>query len=364
MRIDELLSGVKSTVAVKVFGDDLSKINTIAYKIEDIIKNTKGSVDVETEAQSGKLQLKILPKREALQRFNLTVEDILAVIRDYFASEEINYLKSGLVMFPVVVRLPESFLDDVDKIKNLTFKTKDGYVLSLSQVADISVSEGFAKIRHENGQRYALVQSNLEGRDLGGFVQEIKQKIDKEIKLPEGYYIKFGGQFENQERAMKRLSIVVPIAIMLIFLLLFVNYGSLKDSLIVILNVPFATIGGIIALYISGFNLSVPSAIGFIAVFGIATLNGVVLVSYIRQLISDGFRVDDAIQQATKLRLRPILITATAASFGLLPILFTTDIGSEIQKPIAVVVIGGIFSSTFLTLIVLPVVYSFLNRRN
>lgn len=357
MRIDELLSGVKSTVAVKVFGDDLNKINDIAYKIEDIIKNTKGSVDVETEAQSGKLQLKIVPKREVLQRFDLTVEDILTVVRDYFASDEVNYLKSGLITFPIVVRLPDNVLDDVDRIKNLTFKTKDGYLLSLSQVADISVSEGYAKIRHENGQRYALVQSNLEGRDLGGFIQEIKQKIDTQIKLPEGYYIKFGGQFENQERAMKKLSIVVPLAILLIFILLFLNYGSIKDSLIVILNVPFATIGGIVALYVSGFNLSVPSAIGFIAVFGIATLNGVVLVSYIRQLISEGLNIDSAIYQATKLRLRPILITATAASFGLLPILFTTDIGSEIQKPIAVVVIGGILTSTLLTLIVLPVVY-------
>lgn len=363
MRIDELLSGVKSTVAVKIFGDDLNKINDIAYKIEDIIKNTKGSVDVETEAQSGKLQLRIVPKREVLQRFDLTVEDILTVVRDYFASDEVSYLKSGLITFPIVVRFPDGFLDDVDSVKSLTFKTKNGYLLSLSQVADVYVAEGFAKIRHENGQRYALVQSNLEGRDLGGFIQEIRQRIDREIKLPEGYYIKFGGQFENQERAMKKLTIIVPIAVLLIFLLLFLNYGSIKDSLIVILNVPFATIGGIIALYISGFNLSVPSAIGFIAVFGIATLNGVVLVSYIRQLISEGLDVDSSIYQATKLRIRPILITATASSFGLLPILFTSDIGSEIQKPIAVVVVGGIFTSTLLTLVVLPVVYKLFSNR-
>lgn len=364
MRIDELLSGVKSTVAVKVFGDDLTKINEITYSIEDIIKNTKGAVDVETEAQSGKLQLKIVPKREVISRYNITVEEILSIIRSYFASDEVNQLKEGLITFPIIVRLDEHILNNVDRISNLTFKTKDGYVLTLSQLCDISVSEGYAKIRHENGQRFALVQSNLEGRDLGGFIQELKQKIDSQIKLPEGYYIKFGGQFENQQRAMKKLSIIIPIVVLLIFLILFLNYGSVKDSLIVMLNVPFATIGGIIGLYISGFNLSVPSAIGFIAVFGIATLNGVVLVSYIKYLTNTGLNIDESIYQATKLRLRPILITATASSFGLLPILFTNDVGSEIQKPIAAVVIGGIFNSTLLTLIVLPSVYRLFNLKN
>jgi cobalt-zinc-cadmium resistance protein CzcA len=229
-------------------------------------------------------------------------------------------------------------------------------------VAEVKVVPGFFKIRHENGLRYALVQLNIGGRDLGGFIKELRENIKKEIKMPEGYFVEFAGQFENQERAMKKLSIVVPIAILLIFLLLFINYNSVKDALIIMLNVPFATIGGIIALYLSGFNLSVPAAIGFIAVFGIATLNGVVLVSYIRQMLEEGFDIDEAISKATRLRLRPILITATAASLGLVPILFTNDIGSEIQKPIAVVVIGGIFTSTFLTLILLPIVYKFAYR--
>ncbi|MEZ0322969.1 MAG: CusA/CzcA family heavy metal efflux RND transporter [Hydrogenothermaceae bacterium] len=362
MRIDELLSGVKSTVAVKIFGDDLYKINEIAYKIEDLIKNTPGAVDVEAEAQSGKLQLKITPKKDILSRYNLTVEDLFSVIRNYFASEEINIVKEGLITFPVVVRLPDDVINDVNKLKNLTFKTKDGYVLALWQVADIEITKGFAEIRHENGQRFALVQSNLQGRDLGGFVNDIKQKIDSQIKLPQGYYIEFGGQFENQQRAMKKLSIIVPIAILLIFILLFINYNSVKDALIVMLNVPFATIGGILALYISGFNLSVPASIGFIAVFGIATLNGVVLISYIRQLLESGLSLDDAIEKATRLRLRPILITATASSLGLIPILLTSDIGSEVQKPIAVVVVGGIFTSTLLTLIVLPIVYRLFNK--
>ncbi|MEJ5172683.1 MAG: CusA/CzcA family heavy metal efflux RND transporter, partial [Hydrogenothermaceae bacterium] len=235
MRIDELLSGVKSTVAVKIFGDDLYKINEIAYKIEDLIKDTPGAVDVETEAQSGKLQLRIVPKKDVLSRYNLTVEDLFSVIRNYFASEEINSVKEGLITFPVVVRLPDDVINNVDRIKNLTFKTKDGYVLALWQIADVKVEEGFAKIRHENGQRFALVQSNLQGRDLGSFVNDIKRKIDSQIKLPQGYYIEFGGQFENQQRAMKKLSVIVPVVILLIFILLFINYNSVKDALIVML---------------------------------------------------------------------------------------------------------------------------------
>jgi len=357
MRIDELLSGVKSTVAIKVFGDDLNKVNEIAFKIEDIVRNTKGSVDVETESQSGKLQLKITPKIDQLNRYNLKTEDILALVGKYFTGYEANQVKKELITFPVIIRLPEDYINDIEKIKNIPIQTKDGYLLTLSQVADLKITPGFFKIRHENGIRYALVQSNLEGRDLGGLVQELKNKINTQIKLPEGYFIQFSGQFENQERAMKRLSIIVPIAIFLIFVLLYINYNSVKDALIVMLNVPFATIGGIVSLYISGYNLSVPAAIGFIAVFGIATLNGVVLISYIRQLLQEGLDIDKAIEKATRLRLRPILITATAASLGLIPILLTSDIGSETQKPIATVVIGGIFTSTMLTLLILPIVY-------
>ncbi|WP_297886975.1 CusA/CzcA family heavy metal efflux RND transporter [Sulfurihydrogenibium sp.] len=357
MRIDELLSGVKSTVAIKVFGDDLDKVNQIGHKVEEIVKSTKGAVDVETEAQSGKLQLKITPKKEVLSKYGLSAQDILSIFGKYFTGYEANYLKEGLITFPIILRLPEDYINNLRKIEDIPITTKDGYLLSLSEVADIEITEGFFKIRHENGIRYALVQSNLEGRDLGGFINELKTKIDKEVKLPEGYFIQFSGQFENQERAMKRLSIIVPIVVLLIFMLLYINYNSFKDALIVILNVPFATIGGILSLYLSGYNLSVPAAIGFIAVFGIATLNGVVLISYIRQLVLEGKSVDDAITIATKLRLRPILITATAASLGLLPILFSGDIGSETQKPIAIVVIGGIFTSTMLTLLILPVVY-------
>ncbi len=360
MRVEELLSGVKATVAVKIFGDDLNKINELAYQIEEIAKNTKGSKDVETEAQTGKLQLQIIPKYHVLYKYGFSIEDILSLVGNYMAGVKVNELRKGLISFPILVKLPDNALNDIEKIKNIPFyKDDNGVLLRLGDVADVKIVPGFFKIRHENGLRYALVQLNIEGRDLGGFIKELRENIHKQVKFPEGYFVRFAGQFENQERAMKRLSIVVPIAILLIFLLLFINYNSIKDSLIIMLNVPFATIGGIVALYISGFNLSVPAAIGFIAVFGIATLNGVVLVSYIRQMLEEGFDIDKAIEKATRLRLRPILITATAASLGLVPILFMNDIGSEIQKPIAVVVIGGIFTSTFLTLVLLPVVYKY-----
>jgi cobalt-zinc-cadmium resistance protein CzcA len=361
MRIDELLSGVKSTVAIKIFGDDLNKINELAYKIEEIVKSVKGAVDVETEAQSGKLQLRIIPKTEALKRYNITTAELMNLISYALGGKEISYLQQDNILFPIVLDLERK---NLETIKDLPLITKDGNILTLSQVADIEIGEGFSKIRRENGIRFALVQSNLQGRDLGSFVKEIKERINKEIKLPPGYFISIGGQFENQERAMKKLAIIVPISILIILLLLYINYNSLRDALIVILNVPFATIGGVISMYISGYNLSVPSAVGFIALFGIATLNGVVLISYVKSLIEKGYEIKEAVLLGASRRLRPILITATAASLGLLPMLFVKGIGSEVQKPLAIVVIGGIFTSTMLTLIIIPLVYEKFGNKN
>lgn len=274
--------------------------------------------------------------------------------------KEVGYLQQDTILFPLVLGLEKK---DLENIKNLPLITKDGNILNLSQVADVEIAEGFSKIRRENGMRFALVQANLQGRDLGGFVKEIKEKIAKEVELPPGYFISFGGQFENQERAMKRLSIVVPLSILFIALLLYINYNSLRDVLIIILNVPFATIGGVLSLYISGYNLSVPSAVGFIALFGIATLNGVVLISYVKSMLENGYELKKAVLVGASRRLRPILITTTAASLGLLPMLFSKGAGSEVQKPLAVVVIGGIFTSTALTLLILPLVYERFGRK-
>ncbi len=361
MRIDELLSGVKATLAVKIFGDDLGKINEIAQHVEKIVASTKGAVDVETEAQSGKLQLRIIPKKEVLERYHIDTSQLLELISTYMGGREVAQLQKGELLFPIVL---ESSQRDIEKLKSMPLYISEGSSLTLSDVADLVITEGFNKIRRENGIRYALVQSNLSGRDLGSFVEEVKRKIEREVKLPEGYYISFGGQFENQQRAMKKLMIAVPLAIGLIFILLYLNYRSLKDALLVMLNVPFATVGGVLSLYISGYNLSVPSAVGFIAVFGIAALNGVVLVSYIRNLLEDGLQLQKAIFEACSKRLRPILITATASSLGLVPMLLSKGIGSEVQKPLAVVVIGGIVTSTLLTLLVLPLAYYVFSKKD
>ncbi len=363
MRIDELLSGVKADIAIKVFGQDVEVLNRIAEKVAHITKETKGAVDVQKEIQAGRLQLRIYPKWETLERFGITVEEVLNVIKYTLGGSEIGVLQKGTFLFPIVATLPENYRGDINKLRSIPIFERDGRILTFGDIADIRVEPGLFVIRRENNIRFALVMCNVEGRDIGSFVKELRQRIEREIDLPKGYFITFGGQFENQQRAMRKLSIVVPISILLIFILLYLNYNSIRDALIIMLNVPFATIGGILSLYFSGFNLSVPSAIGFIAVFGIATLNGVVLVSYIKQLLEGGLEVKEGVIKAALLRLRPILITATAASLGLVPMLLTSDIGSEVQKPLATVVIGGIFTSTLLTLVILPSVYEWVYRK-
>ncbi len=363
MRIDELLSGVRADIAIKVFGTDPEKLNEIADKVKEIVKNTKGAVDVEKEIQAGRLQLKAYPKEEVLNRYGITKEEVLNVVRYMLGGRSVGYFQQDTLLFPITLRLPEGFNGDVEKLKDIPLFERGGRIFKLGELLELKVEPGLFIIRRENNVRYALVMANVEGRDIGSLIQELREKIEKEIKLPEGYFITFGGQFESQERAMKKLYIAVPLAIFFIFILLYLNFNSVKDALIVMLNVPFAVIGGVIALYISGFNLSVPSAIGFIAIFGIATLNGVVLVSYIKLMLQENLELRQAIKTAAKLRLRPILITAITTFIGLVPLLVITDIGSEVQKPLATVVVGGIITSTFLTLLVIPTVYELVQRR-
>ncbi len=363
MRIDELLSGVRADIAIKIFGQDPELLNQLADKVKEIVQSVPGAVDVQKEIQAGRLQLRVYPKWGTLERYGITVEEVLNVIKYALGGAEMGVLQQDTFLFPIVMTLPEEFRGDISRLKSIPLFERDGKLLTFGDVADIRVEPGLFVIRRENNIRFALVMCNVEGRDIGSFVGELRDRIEKEVKLPKGYFITYGGQFENQQRAMKKLSVVVPVSILLIFLLLYLNYTSVRDALIIMLNVPFATIGGIVALYLSGFNLSVPSSIGFIAVFGIATLNGVVLVSYIRQLLENGKDVGEAVREAAMLRIRPILITATAASLGLVPMLLTTDIGSEVQKPLATVVVGGIFTSTLLTLVILPAVYESVYRR-
>jgi cobalt-zinc-cadmium resistance protein CzcA len=363
MRIDELLSGVRADIAIKIFGQDPQVLNELAGKVKEITEQVPGAVDVQKEVQAGRLQLRIYPRWDTLERYGITAEEVLNVIKYALGGAEIGVLQRDTYLFPIILSLPEEFRGNVERLKEIPIFERDGKILTFGDVADIRVEPGLFVIRRENNIRYSLVMCNVEGRDIGSFVRDLQERIQKEIELPKGYFITYGGQFENQQRAMKRLSVAVPVSIFLIFILLYLNFNSVRDALVVMLNVPFAVIGGIVALYLSGFNLSVPSAIGFIAIFGIATLNGVVLVSYIRALIEDGFEVREAVKRAAILRIRPILITAITTFIGLIPLLVIRDIGSEVQKPLATVVVGGIFTSTLLTLIILPAVYEWVYRR-
>jgi len=260
------------------------------------------------------------------------------------------------------VRFPESARNDVEPIRNILIASPQGALIPLGQLAHVSVTEGPAQISRELAQRRIVVECNVTGRDIGGFVKEAQQQIDAAVKLPPGYLMTWGGQFENQQRAMKRFSIVVPITIAAIFLLLFSSFNSVKQALLIILNIPFALIGGILALVIGDFNLSVSASVGFIALFGVAVLNGIVMVSYFNELRREGMTVEMAVVKGAILRLRPVLITASVAALGLVPMLFATGPGSEIQKPLAAVVIGGLISSTLLTLFMLPTLYKVFER--
>jgi cobalt-zinc-cadmium resistance protein CzcA len=266
-------------------------------------------------------------------------------------------------VFGLAVRFPENARDDVEPIRQILIPSPGGALIPLGQIAKVNVAEGPAQISREMGQRRIVIECNVTDRDIGSFVSEAREKIDRAVKLPPGYYITWGGQFENQQRAMKRFAIVVPITIASIFLLLFSSFNSIKQALLIILNIPFALIGGILALVIGKFNLSVSASVGFIALFGVAVLNGVVMVSYFNELRREGLNVELAVVRGAVLRLRPVLITASVAALGLLPMLFATGPGSEIQKPLAAVVIGGLISSTLLTLFILPTLYKVFERK-
>lgn len=357
-RVEELLSGVRAQLAIKLFGEDLGVLQEKGREIETIIKNTPGAADVQTEQISGEAQVVIKADRDEVARHGLNVADVMDVVSTAIGGETVTNVLDGQRRFAVYLRVAEPYRSDVEAIGNLWVTNKDGVNIPLSRVANISIVESAPTISREDAQRRIVIQANIRGRDLGGFVEEAQRTIAEKVKLPSGYFVTWGGQFENQQRAQRTLMIVVPICLGLIFLLLYLSFGSIGNALLIILNVPFALIGGVFALWISGQFLSVPSAVGFIALFGVAVLNGVVMVSYFNQLIAEGKPVEEAVTTGAMLRLRPVLMTATVASLGLIPLLLSTGIGSEVQRPLATVVIGGLITSTLLTLVVLPVLYS------
>ncbi len=353
MRVTEMLTGVRGDVAIKLFGADLATLNRTAERIAAVVSQVPGAVDVMTRRNEGMQFLEVVIDRGAAGRYSLDADTLAQLLRSQIEGLRLGVVQEGIQRTPLLLRGPA----DADRLRSLTVSLADGRTLPLTEVARLEPREGVVAIERERGLRYAVVRANVRGRDLVGFVEEAKRRIAEQVALPTGYFLEWGGQFENQQRAARRLALVVPVALGLIFLLLFATFASVRQALLVLGNIPLALIGGVVALWLSGEYLSVPASVGFIALLGIAVLNGVVLVTHFNQLRALGKPLEEVVVQGAMRRLRPVLMTASIAALGLVPLLFATGPGSEIQRPLAIVVIGGLVSSTALTLIVLPILY-------
>lgn len=362
MRVDELLSGVKAQLAIMLFGEDLDLLVQKAGEIQQVVSQVEGVADLQVEQVAGQPQVQVAIDRQRLARHGINVSEVQDVVRTAIGGSAAGQVFEGQRRFDIFLRFDESFRNDVEAIGNILVSAPDGSRIPLSQLATIRAVVGPKQISREDNQRRIVIQCNVRGRDMGGFVAQARALVDEKVDLPPGYYVTWGGQFENQERAMKRLSIIVPLTIFLIFVVLFSAFNSLKNALLIILNVPFALIGGILALFTTGLYLSVPASVGFIALFGVAVLNGVVMVSYFNQLREEGVGLEEAVIRGSELRLRPVLMTALVASLGLVPLLLSSGVGSEVQRPLATVVVGGLFTSTLLTLFVLPTLYGWFEQ--
>jgi heavy metal efflux system protein len=357
MRVSEMLTGARGDVAIKIFGTDLNKLNETAEQMVGVLEKIKGSEDVFTVKNSGVQYYRVIIDRLAAGRLGLSVDEIGSTLRSQIEGQQLGMIIEEGRRTPLIMRGELDVQQSPALFAALTLPLPNGQSVPLSVVASLQRVDGPVKVDRENGQRMVIVQSNVRERDLVGFVEEAKQAVAAQIKLPQGYRLTWGGQFENQQRAAARLAVVVPIALGMIFMLLFATFGSVRQAALVLTNIPFALIGGVIALWLSGEYMSVPASVGFIALLGIAVLNGVVMVSYFNQLHAQGRSINEVVFEGAKRRLRPVLMTASITAFGLLPVLFATGPGSEIQKPLAVVVTGGLMSSTLLTLIMLPILY-------
>jgi cobalt-zinc-cadmium resistance protein CzcA len=363
MRVEELISGVRATLALKVYGPDLAALDRIAAQIKPVLASVRGAADLSLEANRGKPQIVVRVDREAAARFGINADDVLEVVQAGIGGKSVSAVLDGARRFDIVVRLDRAHRASLAAIEAIPIRTTAGVLVPLSRVAKIDTEEGYTFVRREQLQRYAVIQLDVRGRDVDGFVREADARIREAVKLPEGYWIDWGGAFENQRRALARLALIVPITIGLIFILLYTAFNSLVHATLIIANVPFAIIGGVLGLAVTGQYVSVPSAIGFIAVFGVAMLNGIVLVSFMNDLRRQGRSVRDAVREAAALRLRPVLMTASVAMLGLVPMLLSRGVGAETQRPLATVVVGGLFTSTVLTLLLLPLFYDWVETR-
>ncbi|MDH4065396.1 MAG: efflux RND transporter permease subunit, partial [Acidobacteriota bacterium] len=363
MRLDEVVSGIKADVAVKVFGPDAAVLERIGAQVLDVIEHVQGAADVQVEALSGGAQLEIQIDRDAIARYGLHVNDVQQVVEAAIGGRQATELLDGARRFPVVVRLPESARRTPDAIAALVVTAPGGERVPLDRLARIRLAATPEAINHENAERRLVVQSNVRGRDVGSFVAESQRRLAAAVTLPTGYYLTWGGQFENQQRATARLAFVVPLSLTIIFLLLMVTFGKVRWAVLILVNVPFATVGGVAALWIRGLTLNLSASVGFIALFGVAVLNGVVMLAAIRALRDEQrMPVHEATVAGAASRLKPVLMTALVAAIGFVPMALSRGAGAEVQRPLATVVIGGIVTSTLLTLIVLPTLYDMMER--
>ena len=357
LRVSELIAGVRSDIAIKLFGDDLKILKQTADRIAGVVNRVSGAEDVKVEAVSGLPQLQIKPRRAAIARYGINVEDVNDLVESIVAGKPSGIVYEGEQRFNLVVRLADKTSQDVETIKNLLVPAANGVRIPLYQLADIETIEGPARISREDTRRRIAVELNVRGRDIGSFVREAQSQIEKQVQLPPGYYLTWGGQFENLQRASARLLIVVPLALFLIFILLFTTFNSVPQAALIYTGIPFAIVGGVFALALRGMPFSISAGVGFIALFGVAVLDGVVMVSYINKLRDEGLPLQQAVVEGAQTRLRPILMTALVASLGFVPMALATSAGAEVQRPLATVVIGGLIISTFLKLLILPVLY-------
>jgi len=362
-RVEELISGVRATLALKIYGPDLSTLDRLSGQIKSVLAGVPGVADLSLEANTGKPQIAIRADRATMARYGVSAAALMEVVRAGIGGQAVSTLIDGTRRFDIVVWLAPEYRKDIEAIQNIPVRTQTGALVPLMQLAKIEVDDGYSFIRREQLQRYAVVQMDVRDRAVDAFVADADAAIARSVKLPTGYYIQWGGSFENQQRALTRLSLIVPLTIGLIFILLYTAFNSVPQATMIIANVPFALVGGIVGLFVTGQYLSVPSAIGFIAVFGVAMLNGIVMVSFMNDQRRLGHSIRDAVREAAALRLRPVLMTASVAILGLLPMLLSQGVGAETQRPLATVVVGGLITSTLLTLLLLPLMYEWVEMR-
>ncbi|MGL2373961.1 efflux RND transporter permease subunit [Helicobacter pylori] len=363
MRISEMLTGVRGDLAVKIFGDDIGELNKLSFQIAQVLKGIKGSSEVLTTLNEGVNYLYVTPNKESMADVGISSDEFSKFLKSALEGLVVDVIPTGISRTPVMIRQESDFASSITKIKSLALTSKYGVLVPITSIAKIEEVDGPVSIVRENSMRMSVVRSNVVGRDLNSFVEEAKKVIAQNVKLPPSYYITYGGQFENQQRANKRLSTVIPLSILAIFFILFFTFKSIPLALLILLNIPFAVTGGLIALFVVGEYISVPASVGFIALFGIAVLNGVVMIGYFKELLLQGKSVEECVLLGAKRRLRPVLMTACIAGLGLLPLLFSHSVGSEVQKPLAIVVLGGLVTSSALTLLLLPPMFMLIAKK-